>query len=79
LPSLAASSEFNTTHWSVVRLAAGTTTPDATTALEKLCRTNAVHRLRKRYREFVRAVLAQTVDTPHDLEEEIRYLLEVLS
>src|SRR5213083_700192 len=38
-PPLAASLEFCTTHWSVVRLAGGTTTPDATAALEKLCRT----------------------------------------
>ena len=39
----------------------------------------AVHRLRKRYRELVRATLANTVATPLELEEEMRYLLEVLS
>ena len=37
LPPLAASPEFSTTHWSVVRLAGGTTTPDAIAALERLC------------------------------------------
>jgi RNA polymerase sigma-70 factor (ECF subfamily) len=37
----------------------------------------SVHRLRKRYRELVRATLAQTVTTPLELEEEMRYLLEV--
>ena len=39
----------------------------------------AVHRLRKRYRELVRATLANTVATPLELEEEMHYLLEVLS
>jgi RNA polymerase sigma-70 factor (ECF subfamily) len=38
-----------------------------------------VHRLRKRYRELVRATLAQTVTGPLELEEEMRYLLEVLT
>jgi len=39
----------------------------------------AVHRLRSRYRELVRSTLAQTVSTALELEEEMRYLLEVLS
>jgi len=39
----------------------------------------AVHRLRKRYRELVRATLADTVATPLELGEEMNYLLEVLS
>jgi RNA polymerase sigma-70 factor (ECF subfamily) len=39
----------------------------------------AVHRLRKRYRELVRATLANTVATHLELEEEMHYLLEVLS
>jgi RNA polymerase sigma-70 factor (ECF subfamily) len=39
LSPLAASPQFRTTHWSVVRQAGGTTTPDVTLALEKLCRT----------------------------------------
>jgi RNA polymerase sigma-70 factor (ECF subfamily) len=38
-----------------------------------------IHRLRNRYRDLVRATLAQTVTTPLELEEEMRYLLEVLS
>lgn len=37
----------------------------------------SVHRLRKRYRELVRQTLAKTVSTPLELEEEMRYLLEV--
>jgi len=38
-----------------------------------------IHRLRNRYRELIRATLAQTVTTPLELEEEMRYLLEVLT
>lgn len=41
--------------------------------------TTAVHRLRHRYRELVRDVIAQTVNTPLELEEEMRHLLDVLS
>jgi RNA polymerase sigma factor (sigma-70 family) len=36
-----------------------------------------VHRMRHRYRELVRSTLANTVTTPLELEEEMRYLLEV--
>jgi len=39
----------------------------------------AVHRLRKRYRELLRAEIAQTVSSPGEVEEEIRYLLRVLT
>ncbi len=39
----------------------------------------AIHRLRKRFREVVRAELAQTVDGPAEVDEELRYLVEVLS
>ncbi len=39
----------------------------------------AVHRLRKRFRELVRAELAQTVSSPAEVDEELRYLVEVLS
>jgi hypothetical protein len=35
--------------------------------------------LRKRYRELVRTTLAQTVTTPLELDEEMRYLLEALT
>jgi RNA polymerase sigma factor (sigma-70 family) len=38
----------------------------------------AVHRLRHRYRELVRQAVTQTVSTPLELEEEMRYLLQVL-
>jgi RNA polymerase sigma-70 factor (ECF subfamily) len=39
----------------------------------------AVHRLRKRFRELVRAELAQTVDDEGSIDAELRYLVEVLS
>ena len=38
----------------------------------------AVHRLRTRYRELVRASIAQTVESEADLESEMNYLLSVL-
>jgi len=38
-----------------------------------------VHRLRQRYRELVRAEVAQTVSSPLELEEEMRYLFAVLN
>ena len=38
-----------------------------------------VERLRRRYRDLVRSEIAQTVSTPAELEEEMRYLLEVLA
>lgn len=38
----------------------------------------AVHRLRRRFRELVRAEIAQTVDGEVAIQEELRYLLEVL-
>ena len=39
----------------------------------------ALHRLRKRFREFVREEIGNTVDDPGQAREELRYLLEVLS
>ena len=39
----------------------------------------AVHRLRERYRELVRAEIAETVATPSDLNDEMRHLLAVLA
>jgi RNA polymerase sigma-70 factor (ECF subfamily) len=39
----------------------------------------AVERLRRRYRDLARREVAQTVSTPSDLDEEMRYLLDVLS
>jgi len=38
----------------------------------------AVHRLRRRFRELVKQEIAQTVDDPAQVQEELRYLLEVL-
>jgi RNA polymerase sigma-70 factor (ECF subfamily) len=39
----------------------------------------AVHRLRKRYRELIRAEIANTLDRSQDLEAEIRHLFQVLA
>jgi RNA polymerase sigma factor (sigma-70 family) len=39
----------------------------------------AIHRLRKRYRELVRAEVAQTVPGPAQVDAELRYLVEVLA
>lgn len=38
----------------------------------------AVHRMRQRYGELLRAEIAQTVTTPVELEEELRYLASVI-
>jgi RNA polymerase sigma factor (sigma-70 family) len=38
----------------------------------------AVHRLRRRYRELLREEIAQTVASPEEIDEEIRYLLSCL-
>lgn len=38
-----------------------------------------VHRLRQRYRELLRQEVAHTVSTPEEVEDELRYLFEVLS
>ena len=39
----------------------------------------AVHRLRQRYRDLVRAEVANTVSSPLEIEEEMQHLLAVLS
>jgi len=39
----------------------------------------AIHRLRKRFRECIKAEVAQTLDDPAQVNEELRYLVEVLS
>ena len=39
----------------------------------------AIHRLRKRFRELIRSEITQTVDDSAQVEEELRYLVEVLS
>jgi RNA polymerase sigma-70 factor (ECF subfamily) len=38
----------------------------------------AVHRLRQRYRELLRAEIAQTVSDPSDIDDEMRYLVAAL-
>jgi RNA polymerase sigma factor (sigma-70 family) len=38
----------------------------------------AVHRLRQRYREVLRAEIAETVDSPADVDDEMRHLVAVL-
>ena len=38
----------------------------------------AIHRLRRRYRELLRATVAETVTNEADLENEMRYLVEIL-
>jgi RNA polymerase sigma-70 factor (ECF subfamily) len=39
----------------------------------------AVHRMRRRYRHLMREEIAETVSNPQDIDEEIRFLLSVLS
>ena len=39
----------------------------------------AVHRLRQRFRETVRSEIAQTVASPADIDEELRFLMSALS
>ena len=39
----------------------------------------AVHRLRRRYRQLLRAAIAETVSSAEEIDEELRYLMQVLS
>ena len=39
----------------------------------------AIHRLRQRFREFVRGEIAATLEVGADVDQEVRYLVEVLS
>jgi RNA polymerase sigma-70 factor (ECF subfamily) len=39
----------------------------------------AVHRLRKRYRELIRAEIAGTLASPRDIEEEMRHLFSAVA
>ena len=39
----------------------------------------AVHRLRQRYRELVREEIANTVASPSEVEDEMRYLIGLIS
>jgi RNA polymerase sigma-70 factor (ECF subfamily) len=38
----------------------------------------AVHRVRRRYRELLRAEIAQTVDSPEEVDDELRHLFEAI-
>jgi DNA-directed RNA polymerase specialized sigma24 family protein len=54
------------------------------TLAEKLSMTEgsvkvAVHRLRQRYRELLRAEIADTVDNPAEVDEELRHLFTILA
>jgi RNA polymerase sigma-70 factor (ECF subfamily) len=39
----------------------------------------ALHRLRKRFRRFFREVIADTVSNPEEVDEEVRYVVSILS
>ena len=39
----------------------------------------AAYRLRQRYRDLLRAEVAQTVDNPQEIDEELRYLIGVMN
>ena len=39
----------------------------------------AIHRLRKRFREIVKSEIAQTIPESDDVQEELRYLMQVVS
>jgi hypothetical protein len=39
----------------------------------------AIHRIRRRFRELVKAEIAQTVDSPAEIEQELNHLISVLS
>jgi RNA polymerase sigma-70 factor (ECF subfamily) len=39
----------------------------------------AVHRLRRRFRELLKAEVAQTIDNPADLDDELRHLCAALA
>ena len=40
---------------------------------------SAAHRLRQRYGELVRAEVAHTVDSPEEVDDEIRHLISAVS
>jgi DNA-directed RNA polymerase specialized sigma24 family protein len=39
----------------------------------------AVHRMRRKYRDLLRAEIAETISTPEEIDEEIRFLMSALS
>jgi RNA polymerase sigma-70 factor (ECF subfamily) len=38
----------------------------------------SVHRLRRKYRQVLRAEIAETVATPEEIDQEIRFLMSAL-
>lgn len=51
----------------------------ARTGLPRATVKTHVHRLRQRYREIVRREVARTVSSPHEIDEELRYLCNILT
>jgi DNA-directed RNA polymerase specialized sigma24 family protein len=51
----------------------------AQTSLPRATVKTHVHRLRQRYREIVRREVARTVSSPHEIDEELRYLCNILA
>ena len=51
----------------------------ARTGLSRATVKTQVHRLRQRYREIVRCEIARTVSAPHEIDEELHYLCNVLA
>ena len=51
----------------------------ARTGLSRATVKTHVHRLRQRYREIVRREIARTVSAPHEIDEELHYLCNVLA
>jgi RNA polymerase sigma factor (sigma-70 family) len=51
----------------------------ARTGLPRATVKTHVHRLRQRYREIVRREIARTVSAPHEIDEELHYLCNVLA
>jgi len=51
----------------------------ARTGLPRATVKTQVHRLRQRYREIVRCEVARTVSSPHEIDDELHYLYNVLA
>jgi hypothetical protein len=51
----------------------------ARTGLPRATVKTHVHRLRQRYREIVRREIARTVSAPHEIDDELHHLCNVLA
>ena len=51
----------------------------AKTGLSEAAARQAVHRMRQRYRDLMRAEIANTVSSPQEIDEEVRHLFAVFS